>query len=212
MIPFKEITIWFAVPLGHLPGDYAMLYSNNGSGDISWTSPFDSEKLDLFPGAAGNYGWGMSPWGMSSFGLPCPKDVQGWGQTPWGMSPWGCGCIVVTRTVRVTECGTWKFALKGFDAIGNAHAGTPNEATVTIHVAPPRPQMLAKKSYDKDTNVLTLEVLDVTAVGFRPQPTSRIFDLTGSPFEGFTGRIEGPSGTGDTWTDPAFGSRTEIPA
>lgn len=206
-MPEAIITIRFAVPLDHLPGDYAVLYSNGGAGDIDWTQPHSSEQLDLFPGGAGNYGFGMAPFGLSPFGMPDSRDVLGFGQTPFGMSPFGIGCVVIARTVRISECGEWKFALKCFDAAGNAHEGTPNEATVSVHVAPPRPQGLRFKSYDPATDVLVLEVIDPTVSGFMPQVPSRLINLTGGPFEGYPGRLSSPSGDDLTWTDPGLPHR-----
>ena len=37
------ITIQFAVPVGYLPGDYAMLHGNSGSGNID----YDVKKIDM---------------------------------------------------------------------------------------------------------------------------------------------------------------------
>jgi len=207
-MPETLITIRFAVPLDHLPGDYAVLYSNGGAGDIAWDTPYDDEQIDLFPGGAGNYGFGMSPFGSSPFGLPYGKDVKGFGETPFGMSPFGCGCVVIERTIRLTDCGEYKFSLKCFDAAGNAHTGTPNEASVSVHVAPPKPAGLKFKSYDPDTDILILAVddpaVDLPLGGTLP---SRIVTLDGGPFAGYPGRISSPTGDDMTWTDPDLPSR-----
>ena len=41
---------------------------------------------------------------------------------------------------------------------GNVHSGTPEEATVHVHIAPPAPDGLKFNAYNKTTDVLTLGV------------------------------------------------------
>jgi len=44
------------------------------------------------------------------------------------------------------------------DADGNAHSGTPAEASLTVCIAPNRPTGLTLNSYNKTTDVLVLDV------------------------------------------------------
>ena len=84
--------------------------------------------------------------------------APGWGHLPWGHFPWGCGTALIQAKHRVDRCGDYNFAFACYDALGNLHEGTPEEATVVVHIAPPAPPGLKKNSYDKDTDVLVLDV------------------------------------------------------
>ena len=210
-MPEKIVTIRLAVPLGHRPGDYCLLHSNNGSGDVDFDSPHSTKHIPLMPNGAGNYGFGEGPFGMFPFGGPYQKNItRGFGELPFGMFPFGIGTILIEENVHITDCGDWKFALVAYDKLGNVHEGTPNEVAVSVHVAPPKPQGLQKESYDKDTDVLVLSVIDPynpanNRLGGLP---SRIWpNLTGGPYDGFDSRIDGPTGPTPTWPDPELPSR-----
>ncbi|MFA5187048.1 MAG: hypothetical protein WC551_11250 [Patescibacteria group bacterium] len=209
-MPSEIITLKFAVPFGHRPGDYAVLYSNGGDGAVDWDTPFSDKQIDLFPGGSGWYGFGYAPFGMSPFGLPWGKNInRGFGYTPFGMSPFGFGGVLITERVAVTDCGDWTFGLKCFDSLGNENTGTPNQVTASVHVAPPRPAGLKKESYDPDTDILTLSVIDPAGeypMGLAP---SRLWPtLTGGPYDDFDSRIDPATGTTtDGTVDPGLPSR-----
>lgn len=151
------ITIQFAVPVGYSLGDYAMLHGNGGSGDIDWNTPLSGEKFELFPNAAGIFGWGHTPWGHSRWGRAHSMRTPGWGHLPWGHSPWGHGTSVITARYEAMSCGDYKFGFACYDKLGNLHEGTAEEVTVPVHIAPPAPNGLKKNSYDKDTDILVLD-------------------------------------------------------
>ena len=152
-----KITITWAVPAGYQPGDYARLYGNGGNGDIDYDTPLTNEQFELFQDGGGIYGWGYQPWGHTPWGKPWATKVPGWGHLPWGHSPWGYGTTVIQTQYTVTQCGTYKFAFKLFDKLGNENTGIPEEAEVVIHIAPPQPTGLKKVSYNKDMHILVLE-------------------------------------------------------
>jgi hypothetical protein len=152
------ITIQFAVPVGYLPGDYAMLHGNGGSGDINWDTPLSTKKYELFPNGAGIYGFGHAPFGHFPFGHAYSMRTAGFGHLPFGHFPFGYGTALIKAVVKVDECGAYKFAFACYDKLGNLHIGTPEELTVNVHVTPPQPDRLTKYSYDKDTDVLVLNV------------------------------------------------------
>lgn len=153
------IIIQFVVPVGYEPGDYARLHGNNGEGDIDWNSPLTEEIFDLFPNGAGIYGWGHAPWGHFRWGHAHSMRTPGWGHLPWGRFPWGHGTAVITARHIVNTCGAYKFGFACYDKSGNLHEGTPDEATVDVHIAPPAPTGLKKNSYNKTTDILVLDVI-----------------------------------------------------
>jgi hypothetical protein len=153
-----RITLQFAVPTGHLLGDYALLYGNSGSGEIDWDNPLlNSRKFDLFPNGSGIYGFGDAPFGDHPFGDAFSMRTLGFGFEPFGFSPFGYGTAVIETIIVVDTCGTYKYAFTCFDSLGNPAEGEPEEITVSVHTAPPAPSGLKKVSYDPDTDVLVLE-------------------------------------------------------
>lgn len=152
------ITVQFVVPVGYREGDYAKLHSNGGSGDINWSTPADNSEYPLFPHGAGIYGWGLAPWGHFLWGHAHSMRTAGWGNLPWGLFPWGHGTAVLRIIHEVDSCGEYKFGLACYDKFGNLHQGTPGQVTASVHIAPPAPAGLKKNSYNKDTDVLVLDV------------------------------------------------------
>jgi len=152
------ITIQFAVPVGHIEDDYARLHGNGGSGDIDWNTPLNNKLYPLFPDGAGIYGWGLAPWGHFCWGHAHSMRTDGWGHLPWGHFPWGHGTAIIQATHQVEFCGNYKFGFACYDKLSNLHEGTPEEADIEVHIAPPKPSGLKKNSYNKDTGVLVLDV------------------------------------------------------
>lgn len=151
------ITIRFIVPVGYQSGDYAMLHGNNGSGDINWETPLSSEKLDLFPNGGGIFGYGHAPYGHFRYGHAHSMRVSGFGHLPYGHFPYGHGTAVIEAKHEVDSCGQYKYGLACYDEYDNRHEGSPEEITVTVHIAPAAPTGFVKNSYDKDTDILILD-------------------------------------------------------
>lgn len=152
------VIIKFVVPAGYADGDYALLHSNGGSGEVDWETPASAGQLDLFPNGAGLYGFGKAPFGGHRFGRGHSMGCQGFGHIPFGRGPFGHGTGIVEAEYEADQCGDYLFGLACYDSLGNAHEGEPEEAEVEIHVAPDAPAGLTKNSYDKDTDVLVLDV------------------------------------------------------
>ncbi len=149
------VTISFVVGVGYLPGDYAVLFGNDGSGDVDYNTPLSGE-LPLYPNGAGIYGFGRAPWGRFYWGRAFSMKAPGFGHLPFGRFPWGCGSAVVQATHEVFDCGDYKFAFGCYDQLGNAHSGSPEEICAEIHIAPDSPEGLTRVSYNKTTDVLIL--------------------------------------------------------
>ncbi|MFA5761808.1 MAG: hypothetical protein WC877_08635 [Dehalococcoidales bacterium] len=142
-----KVTISFAVPAGYKPGDYAVLYSNNGDGDIDWETPVSAEKHQLFPNGAGIYGYGQAPYGQHRYGQAHAVLCSGYGQLPYGQHPYGLGGVLIQAKVNVIYCGIYKFGFKVFDSLGNPQQGSSGVIQTAVHIAPPAPLGLKKVSY-----------------------------------------------------------------
>ena len=152
-----EVTIRFIVPAGYAPGDYARLHGDGGGGELDWDTPLDNFDSQLFADG-GICGWGLAPWGRHRFGHGHSDSSSGFGHLPFGRYPFGHGTSVVYLRETVYYCGDYKYALACYDASGNIHEGSAQELEVPIHTPPPIPTGLLKSSYDKETDVLVLEV------------------------------------------------------
>ena len=151
------ITIEFVVPAGYEKGDYAELHGNGGSGDIDWNSPLTNAVFDLLPRGAGIFGWGHAPWDHFRWGHAHSMRTLGWGHLRWGHYPWGHGSAVIKANHKVDICGAYKFGFACYDSCGNLHEGSPEEAIVNVHIAPPAPTGLTKNSYNPATDILVLD-------------------------------------------------------
>ena len=152
------ISIQFAVPAGHQRGDYAQLCGNGGSGSVDYDNPLDDTQLELFPDGAGIFGFGHAPFGHFRFGHGHSMRTAGFGHLPFGHFPFGHGTAIVKAQYEVSECGRYRFGIACFDKLGNSQTGTPGEVTCEVHIAPDKPDGLIKNSYDKDTDILVLDV------------------------------------------------------
>ena len=152
------ITVDFVVPVGCVPGDYAVLYGNGGSGDIDWDTPVSDQKYELFPNGGGIYGFGCAPFGSVPFGQAYSTRCPGFGNLPFGRGPFGYGSAWIKAKLKVTQCGDYKFGFELFDKAGNENEGTPGEVTTVVHIAPGAPLSLSKTSYNKSTGNLVLAV------------------------------------------------------
>jgi len=151
-----RITISYIVPSGYEPGDYAVLFGNGGSGSIDYDTPLSAELWPFFPGGSGLYGFGHAPFGRFRFGHCWAMRTAGFGHLPWGRFPFGHGAVRIKAVDIVDECGDYKYALVAYDAAGNESADSPEEVTVTIHIAPAAPTGLIKTSYNRTTGDLIL--------------------------------------------------------
>ena len=146
------ITIETTIGTGYQLGDYARLYGNGGSGSVDWDDPVTAEVLDLFPNGAGLYGYGHGPYGHFRYGHAHASRAPGYGHLPYGH-----GAVVLIGSAEVSGCGDYIFAFGCYDSAGNCHSGTPDELTVTVHMAPAAPTNLKFNSYNQTTDVLTLD-------------------------------------------------------
>jgi len=153
------VTIQFIVGIGYQKGDYARLHGNGGSGAVDWNTPVNNDVYDLFPDNAGFYGFGHAPFGHFRFGHAHSINTRVFGHLPFGHFPFGSGATLIKATAEIQSgCGEFEFAFACYDKLGNLHTGTPEEATVTIHMTPAAPVTgLKKNSYNKTTDVLVLD-------------------------------------------------------
>ena len=148
-----KITIRWAVPAGYNLGDYAMLFWNEGSGDIDYTKPLVNSKFPLFPNNGGYLGWYHTPWYHFPWDHGQSSRCSGWYHLPWYHFPWYHGTTVISHNITVDFCGDYKFAFKIFDKLGNENTGTPQEVTASVHIAPPAPTGLKKGTYENYVTV-----------------------------------------------------------
>ena len=151
-----KVKVDFVVAIGYESGDYAKLCGNGGSGAVDYNTPLSSDRYELFPNGSGIYGFGRAPFAVNRFGFGHSMRTAGFGDLPFGRNPFGYGSVWIIAATIVTACGDYKYGFACYDEAGNLHAGTPEEITVTVHIAPAAPSGLTKTSYNKTTGDLVL--------------------------------------------------------
>jgi hypothetical protein len=151
-----KINLNFVVNIGYIIGDYAQLCGNGGEGEIDWVEPLTVEKFDLFPAGQGIFGLFKSPCFTTKCYSLYSTGPEGCYSLPCYKGPVYLGSALIESSVIVDNCGDYKFGFAVYDEAGNDHEGSPDEAILYIHIAPPAPTGLKKYSYDKETDVLIL--------------------------------------------------------
>lgn len=153
------IKVVFPVADGYSEGDYARLYSNGGSGEVDYSEPIESASFDLFPEGAGVHGWGHQRWYNFPWYHGDKRNLPGWYNMPWYHFPWYHGRVCIVAETEVQECGDYKFGFKLYDQLDNEQVGDQVEVDLAVHIAPPQPDRMTKESYDKDTDILVLNII-----------------------------------------------------
>ena len=132
----RTISITFEASV-YVTGDYCNVHSNGGSGSVVYESQHNPQDYML--------------------GLE--QNTAGWGLFEWGtQGAWGTGYSPMSLTVIVTVPGSWTFAIVAYDKYDNQDSGIPDEETIYACLTPVQPSELSQASYDKDTDILTLNI------------------------------------------------------
>jgi hypothetical protein len=154
-----KITVIFPVRPGYSQGDYAMLYTNGGIGNVDYSEPIDDTAYELFPDGAGIFGYGFGAYGHFPYGRGDVRKTDGYGHLPYGYTPYGFAGVFIPAETIVESCGEYRFGFKVYDSVGNLQIGNQHDAVISVHIAPPQPTGLKKNNYNKDTHILVLNTI-----------------------------------------------------
>jgi len=137
-------------------GSSVQVYSDNGTGQIDYNSPFNSLPIRVWPGWQDKAGFGMSRHGFGDFGYDSAGSA-GFGKGGFGRDWFGIDADTIEWISKQMTTGVYKFSVKVVDKAGNqSSAGEVKEVTV---IPAPRPaEQLDISSYDKQTGQLSLSI------------------------------------------------------
>lgn len=150
----KIVTILVPAHVDYNEGDGFDVFFDGADGTIDYGNRMNGQRVGLWPGAPMHSGHGIDGYGV----LPLGDSVWagGWGEQAWGHGLWGYPSILRIFETWPLEYGTYKFAVKIYDAAGNVLGAAPSEQQLLVDALPQPPSNLSKVNYDEGTDELTL--------------------------------------------------------
>lgn len=139
-------------------GATAMVYFDDGTGEIDYRMPLSDLPIRIWPGWQDKAGFGMSRFGISDFGYDSAA-AAGFGKGSFGNGQFGIDADTIEWTSPVLTAGVYKFAVKVIDDRGNAGSGSETKPITVTPAARPA-EKLSISSFDKQTNQLVLQIKD----------------------------------------------------
>jgi len=138
-------------------GSTAMIYSDNGTGEVDYDSSVNVWPIEIWPAWQEKAGFGMSRFGLSDFGYD-GAAATGFGLGNFGRGEFGFDADSLEWVSRPYDIGTYKFGVKIVDAEGNASSGSETGEISVVPSAVPA-QGAEVDSFDKESNRLILNIL-----------------------------------------------------
>lgn len=135
-------------------GVRAVIYGDGGTGTLD----FDAELADceVWVSEQDKWGWGLDAFGRSDFGYSGSGAI-GWGRGEFGDGEFGFDADAVVFESEALEVGTYKFAVRTVDRLGNFDEGETIDVQVSVDPLP-RAADVAIESYDETNDRLTLNI------------------------------------------------------
>jgi hypothetical protein len=140
---------------GVLPlGGKANVYWDGGNGQIDYGEPLAT--WDIWCGQADKWGWGLDAYGKGDFGysgtgaIGCGRGSFGWGE-------FGFDAELQEYQSESLAAGTYKFAVRLSDRLGNLDEGEVDVVTISVDPLPEAPGVTIA-SYDEESDDLVLNI------------------------------------------------------
>jgi len=141
---------------GVLPADgTAVLYWDGGTGAVDYTSAL--AERSIWAGLSETWGWGLDGFGVGDFGYS-GTGAPGWGRGVFGRGEFGFDADALEFVTEALSLGTYRFAVRIRDGVGNLDDGAAGELTVGIDPVPAGPRV-SIDSYDEQSDRLVLQVV-----------------------------------------------------
>ena len=132
----------------------ACVYGNAGSGAIDYSQPLVTEKV--WAGQWEKWGWGLDAFGRGDFGYSGTAAV-GWGRGSLGQGEFGFDAELQSFQSEALSAGTYSFAVRHSDGLGNYIAQNDTICEVSVDPLPAAP-VLAIDGYDGQLDSLVLRI------------------------------------------------------
>jgi len=135
-------------------GSRVVIYWDGGSGEIDYSEPVWQQSV--WQGAWEKWGWGLDAFGRGDFGYS-GTGAAGFGRGSFGNGEFGFDAEMQCFASEALSAGSYKFALRVTDSLGNYNDG--QDSLFDISVDPlPEAATLALESYDDVSNLLVLDI------------------------------------------------------
>ncbi len=134
----------------------AQIYCDNGTGEIDYDVPLTDSPIRIWSRQRDKAGFGMSRFGPDDFGYDSAAAV-GFGKGNFGNGQFGLDADTIEWISPSFQAGIYKFAVKIFDKDANQSI-TSETGQITVTPAARPAEKLHTKSFEKQTNQLTLNV------------------------------------------------------
>ena len=139
-------------------GATAEVYFDNGTGQIDYDNPLTDSPIRIWPAWQDKAGFAMSGYGTGDFGYDSAAAV-GIGRGSFGNGQFGLEADTIEWISPSLQSGAYRFGVKITDESGNQSSTSETEPITVTPAARPADE-LSILSFDKQTNQLTLEVIE----------------------------------------------------
>jgi len=136
----------------------AQIYFDNGTGTIDYGNPLTATPIQIWPARQDKAGFAMAAFGLTDLGFDAAAAV-GFGKGCFGHGQFGLDADTIEWTSPQLTSGTYKFGVKIVDKSGN-QSSTVETGPITVTPAARPAGKLNIASFDKQTNLLLLEITD----------------------------------------------------
>ena len=137
-------------------GATAKIYFDNGTGEIDYNTPLNNSPIRAWPVWQDKAGFGISRFGASDFGYDSAAAV-GFGRGSFGNGQFGLDADTFEWISPPFKTGTYKFAVRVTDGLGNESNGD-EIGQVTLTPAAKPVEQVSICSFDEQTNRLVLSI------------------------------------------------------
>ena len=132
------------------------VYFDGGSGEIDYENPIGGGQI--WACLQDKAGFGLARLGEGDFGREWAGGV-GFGRGGFGLGEFGVDADVIEWVSPVLEAGVYRFGVKIFNETGNESVASET-GDVTVIPAARLAVELAARSFDKDTHVMVIGILE----------------------------------------------------
>ncbi len=137
----------------------AHVYFDGGTGQVDYNKPLTAQPIQIWPNWQDKAGFGMSRFGTGDFGFDWAGGV-GFGKGLFGHGRFGIDSDKICWVSPELQVGVYKFAIKIFDEAGHESGAVESREVTVIPAASPAESMNIS-SFEKETNELVLDIVDV---------------------------------------------------
>ena len=134
------------------------IYTDNGTGQISYAEPVNALPLPIWPCTQDKAGFGMAQFGTGDFGYDSAAAV-GFGRGSFGNGQFGFDADTLEWVSPRLPLGRYRFGVKVIDAHGNESLASETEPMAVVPAATPAAG-LDIVTFNPATNQLTLRISD----------------------------------------------------